>query len=911
MNNTIPIDFNWKVYISLNSDIKHIKDKKNAYKHYLNHGQKENRPYKYNLPRDFNWKVYISLNCDLNHIKDKKNAYEHYLNHGQKENRPYKYKLPFFFNWEKYISLNSDLKHINNKKSACAHYLNYGILEKRNYMPKSFVYNNLYELPNSNNITNSDKLFTIHNKQIYSSLDESSIIFTKLFFKEFKYNKCYLDNNILDDITNFILIIDFNNGGGGTTFFLNSIISKYKYYQTFVIVRNINNELTININEEYFLNKKYNLDESLFFIDNYQKKITKVFINHIMNHNILFINKLFTINKQIIGISHDYFNLFNNPQPYYHEIHELLKTQNPLIDISKYDTLITQHVINTNIFSKKYSNNIDVVSLPDYKNTYKKINDIAKSFIVVGIIGNIINIKGKNILENILNYYTNDSSIKIVVFGHVISDICINKHSYDNISELNNLLSIHKPNVLLELSLWPETYSYTLTLSMITDLPILFFNKNFNSVIKNRLINYTKAHKFSSMIELDELIRSKKQNYFYTIEPKIYFNEYWDDLFVNKKKMVIEKIKTPIHNIQPYFIYFPQFHKIEENDILFYENFNDIKNLELYNKSCNTKLDIPLLSYLEISNIGDYNLTNTAIIQKQINLIDYYQFKGFALYYYWFSINTITQKNMIMKKVIDIFFSDCVHLKEKKIFFIWANEDWTNNDAFGNTGNNIENVYDESSFIKNGVNLLKYFKHVNYLKINNKPVFFVYHNYLLTNLTIFYRVFNNLCICNGFDGIHLVLNSFDVSFTEKMQDIENINHSKFYINFNYKQHAARYIDKDSQLKLNYEKYIDNSYHLQNRIQTIVWDFNNRPRLFKPNRLNKSTVCINNTEINKNLFTKKILETYKKDKDKEDITNILLINSFNEWGENMAFEPSEEHGYYNINTLHNYLFLDNP
>lgn len=29
---------------------------------------------------------------------------------------------------------------------------------------------------------------------------------------------------------------------------------------------------------------------------------------------------------------------------------------------------------------------------------------------------------------------------------------------------------------------------------------------------------------------------------------------------------------------------------------------------------------------------------------------------------------------------------------------------------------------------------------------------------------------------------------------------------------------------------------------------------------------------------------------------------MLINAFNEWGENMTFEPSENIGYYNINLL---------
>jgi len=860
-----------------------------------------------NIPNDFNWKEYISLNSDLNHIKDKKTAKNHYLSYGINENRPYKYKLPSDFNWKAYISLNSDLNHITTEKMAIEHFLKYGIFYKKMYKKQNYINDDIYDLPSCNNIINNNKKIIENNIGISSSISEKNVLQTRPFFKENNNNIYHSNINILDNINSFILVIDFNNGGGGTTFFLNAIVSKYKNHQTFVIARNINNELHININEEYIIHDKYNINESLDFIDKYSKKISFIFVNHFLYHNIDFINKLFTINKKVYGITHDYYNLFGKFQPYYHEFSELIKTNNNAININNYHYLLTQNKLNADIFSQKYHKNIDIVCLPDYKNSYIKYKSNSNNNIVIGIIGNITHIKGKTLLENICNYYLNDPNIEIIVFGHIVSNICTNRYCYNDIKELNNLLCKHKPNILLELSIWPETYSYTLTLSMITKLPILYYKKKFNSVIENRLSNYEKAFCFSSLNDLDHLIKNKKQNFFYTIEPTIYFDIYWDNLFLNKNKLNIS-YNTPKYNIKPYFVYFPQFHKIHENDILFYENFTDIKNLELYNKNCLVnKLDTPLLSYLNINDINEYNLLNTNLIQKQIDLINYYKFNGFALYYYWFTKNTITNKNMIMNNVLDIFLSDKIDMKGKKVFFIWANENWTNNPAFGenNQQNNIENTYNEESYIKNGVNLLKYFKHDHYLKINNKPVFFVYHNYLLQNLDIFYKIFNNLCICNGFDGIHLVLNTFNTSDSE-MYDKTKFN--KFYVNFNYKNDESRFFDKkENQYKIDYKKYIECANHInKDVIQTIVWDFNNRPRLFKPNRLSKSTICVNNTEIDKILFTKKILETYNREK-KDEIENILLINSFNEWGENMAFEPSQQSGYYNMNVLWNCLF----
>lgn len=99
---------------------------------------------------------------------------------------------------------------------------------------------------------------------------------------------------------------------------------------------------------------------------------------------------------------------------------------------------------------------------------------------------------------------------------------------------------------------------------------------------------------------------------------------------------------------------------------------------------------------------------------------------------------------------------------------------------------------------------------------------------------------------------------------------------------------------------------DNYHCKKNKIQTIVYDFDNRPRLCKPNQLKNSTLCINNTELSKSVFTNKIIETYKNNDKNSELDNILLINAFNEWGENMTFEPSDKYGYYNINLLYSLL-----
>lgn len=859
---------------------------------------------KKHIPSDFNWKAYIKLNHDIKHITNEDDAISHYCNYGVNEGRTYKYKIPYDFNWKTYIKLNPDIKYITNEADARKHYRHYGINTHRLYKLNN---NNtcLFRLPSPQLlISNKDKGYE-QNTNVYSCLDESTIKLTKPFFELENYKHYSVNENILNNLNQFWLVVDFDNGGGGTTFFLNTIVSKYKYNQTFVIIRSYNGNHEININEDYKINGDYNDENICVFLDTFKHKFSKCFINHTKGHSTLFLNKLISLNKYIISITHDYSFISTNPQPYYHELSDLLKNNNKIIDINCVDLLITQHKLNVDIFTSSYKKKIEIVQLPDYKYSETK-HKYKNACVMIGIIGNIIDIKGRKILHLIQNYYINNPDIKIVVFGHVKSSICENIHCYNDISNLNKLLVTHKPNVLLELSLWPETYSYTLTLSMLTRLPILYFKKNFPSVVVNRLKKYKNAYSFDTLSQLDALVGIHKQSYLYTIKPVLYFDQYWDNLFITNSNKLHKSLsyveKTPVHNIKSYFIYFPQFHQMPENDCLFYDGFNDIKNLELYNSSVDVTLETPLLEYLKIDHYNKYDLTNKNILQKQIDLIEHYGFEGIAMYYFWFSRNNISTHKMVMSKVVDLFFSSEINNKNCNIFFIWANEDWTDNPAFGiSAKHKIKNIYDEDSFKQNALNLIPYFKHANYLKIDNKPVFFVYHNYLLENIDLFYEILDRVCVKNGFDGVHLVLNSFGDDSTS------NSRFTKFYINFNYKKYTSRFIDTNNQLTIDYKEYIDEEEHINpNTIQTLVWDFNNKPRLCKPDRLDKSTICINNTEINKVLFAKKLLQTYDRP-NKTEVENILLINSFNEWGEKMAFEPSEQYGYYNMNTLHDLLF----
>jgi len=854
------------------------------------------------VPKDFNWKKYLQLNLDLNQNCNESEALHHYINYGINENRKYKVDD---FDWKVYLELNGDLNQNCNEEDAMNHYLQYGFLEKRKYKHEKIELksHNIHETlhPIKSNYNFSD-ISIFLSKPVVNYSSSNFIKLDDIYDNLPRGHKICKEKINIDLLSSYILIIDFNNGGGGTSVFIESIISKYKKYQTFLIARNFDGQIYFTINDEYELEESYDLNNAPIFLYNNKNKINKIFVNHTKSHSPEFVDFLFKLDKEVTTITHDLSLLFNEYQITFNDIDNYIldSSKTSKININKYDKIITQNISNLYIYNNYIvdKSKIIISPLPDFKNSKDLINT-SNTNIVVGIIGDISDCKGRIELEKIINYYKN-SNITIVVFGNTNIESFENKYPYKNVHELNELLFYHKPNILIELSIWPETYCYTLTLGMTTQLPILYLKKNGCSVIEDRLSKYSNSYSFTCLNELDNLINSKKQDYFYTIEPIIYFNEIWDNYFITKKeKKNIITIKNK-YDIKPYIIYFPQFHEIRENNISFYPGFSDITNLDLLSKSnMNVNVETPSLKEFNLKEFTEYDYMNKkSILQKQIDIIDEYNISGFAIYYYWFSTNTITNQNLIMENVTNQFFDGSIDMKNKKCFLIWANESWTNNPAFGTTNEKIETDYTNNINFENiSENLLTYFKNDTYLKIDNKPVFELHHPWFVTleQIDVFYNIINNKCIENNFSGIHFIVNSINGNYDKY---INRCHH------FNYKKSSSSFFDsKTNNNLLDYKVYLKNDIREnKNELETIVFDFDNKARLFKPDKLSKATRCINNTEINKILFMEKIINKYNKDDKQSEVENILLINSWNEWGEKMTLEPSEEYGYYYLNLL---------
>lgn len=549
-----------------------------------------------------------------------------------------------------------------------------------------------------------------------------------------------------------------------------------------------------------------------------------------------------------------------------------------------------------NSFNKYFpSDNCLVSQYPDFKVLESSLNipEIKRKTIHIGVLTECSEYKGKEYNSYLASTVTSYNGYRIEYFIVGKSLPAYKENEFFEIIKKNNI------HGLLALNKWGETYGYAMSKYLKSGLPFLYNNigafkervpetPHFIKAFNEEITTFTTEHrdllqeKFKQL--LDVIIGNEKpydplQMIDLSIEiPDIYKFLFKDDYYSKPLWSTIHK------KIKPYAIYFPQFHQIIENDVNFYPGMTDMTSLcELIKSGNPDNLDTPNLKALGLTSLVEYDQSNNALVQRQIELAKRSGICGFCVYYYWFSKNTISKKNMIFEKCIDNFFTE--ELTDFKVFFNWANEDWSNNAAFTEEGSKMEisNDYTRESIVANFNNLLKYFKHPNYLKINNCPVFYIHHPWFMTEETLLgvKQLFNEMAVENGFDGIYFRASSMD-------------KHYDGVDTFDFCPRYKKIVTRD------YIESVGDS-----NSSSIFFSFNNSARMFKPAKTSITKITSSWKQQQKMLAL--CIANFIASEQP-----LFLINSWNEWGENMAIEPGENNGSHYIHLIRRQLaqFLNN-
>ena len=131
---------------------------------------------------------------------------------------------------------------------------------------------------------------------------------------------------------------------------------------------------------------------------------------------------------------------------------------------------------------------------------------------------------------------------------------------------------------------------------------------------------------------------------------------------VSKRRRSVPSAK---HSPRVFTFYYPQFHRIPENDRFWGEGFTDWNNVDKAQPLFEGHRQ-PLLPH---ASVGHYDLADPAVIKAQSALARDHGIDGFIFHYYWFSGHMVLDnplRNLLDDPTIDMPFA-----------LSWANESWT------------------------------------------------------------------------------------------------------------------------------------------------------------------------------------------------------------------------------------------
>ena len=196
-------------------------------------------------------------------------------------------------------------------------------------------------------------------------------------------------------------------------------------------------------------------------------------------------------------------------------------------------------------------------------------------------------------------------------------------------------------------------------------------------------------------------------------------------------------------------LYLPQFHPIPENDRWWGPGFTEWTNVAkakpLFRGHVQPKIP---------ADLGFYDLRLPEVRQQQADLAREAGIEGFCYYHYWFGGKQLLERpfnEVLASGKPDFPFCLC-----------WANHSWSNKtwSRKSNMQSNsmlIEQTYPgKTDDYNHFMNVLPAFRDKRYITVDGKPVFFLYNPWEHTRVREWIKTWRKLAAENGLPGLHLV-----------------------------------------------------------------------------------------------------------------------------------------------------------
>ncbi len=364
-------------------------------------------------------------------------------------------------------------------------------------------------------------------------------------------------------------------------------------------------------------------------------------------------------------------------------------------------------------------------------------------------------------------------------------------------------------------------------------------------------------------------------------------------------------------------LYLPQFHPIPENDMWWGPGFTEWTNVAKAKPLFRGHIQprIP-------ADLGFYDLRLPEVRERQAEMAQAAGIEGFCYYHYWFGNG---------KQLLERPFNEVLESGKPDFPFClcWANHDWTNS-TWTNNGNlnrdamMIKVEYSMTDHVNHFYSLLPAFKDKRYITVDGKPLFMIYNAGIFPRVKEFIELWQKLAADNGLKGIYFVggtqstftfrkkedgkravsmpnlKSSADVyksvlemgfdavnSFGKRRGEMlaEGLTWNIFRVAF---QKCGIPLSKKYDYLKTVKGYFAPEDSWENVIPTILPQWDRSPRVGL-----SDGVYVDATPDN---FKKHILHALEIVKNKDDEHRILLLKSWNEWGEGNYVEPDIYYGH---------------
>lgn len=368
--------------------------------------------------------------------------------------------------------------------------------------------------------------------------------------------------------------------------------------------------------------------------------------------------------------------------------------------------------------------------------------------------------------------------------------------------------------------------------------------------------------------------------------------------------------------------YLPQFHPIPENDAVWGKGFTEWTNVAkakpLFKGHYQPRIP---------ADLGFYDLRMPEVREQQADMARECGIEGFCYWHYWLGHG----KQLLQRPFEEVLQSG---KPDFPFCLAWGNHDWTT--KTWNRGHSIVRGTDSTYIAKQEYPgdedytqhfhyVLPAFKDHRYICIDGKPVFFIFDPYHFTDVTHFIALWQQLAAKNGLPGIYFVAIANSTSTIRRCADgtiervMPNLKSSEQVYNDllalgfdavnSFGKSRAEMLETGKVMRLlriqvnklfpilptarlNYPKVVRHFFapedSWENIIPTIMPQWDRSPRAN-----NADGIYVNATPAHFKAHIQQALEIIAH---KTPEHRILMLRSWNEWGEGNYVEPDLKYGH---------------